>query len=943
MSSIPPLAMHHEYTLAEERRRMLERRRRFFIGMIGVAFSLIVIIVGVMGTAKASDPSWAGCSSIIVLGTTSNDLYTAGFKGQTSELGINGILCASGPDTEAEVADWQASASNPFDVMCANQQGVVGGPQAPTTLELRFYWDSVTTPFRTINVLSTCVDVGNSFTDVGDMYCTSDGTSGGSPRFGLMRIQIHVASTGGIAPYDVNSDTSNQAGTTYGIIRCVPNTTAVNVTATSPFHFYVGGDVLQSKLTLNAADGLGTTNTQFNATCGTGPDIIMGDANPTAGSATTVTTTIQGSPAVWVDDCALSLNWSMTRFSGITGYSTVPMSKFNSSQVPAGTTVSCNKRCLRWDTTDVVDRTLTTSSSCTVTVNGATSVIANRVDSVASSGCGWQDARGTRPATNQPERGWFQRSGQYRTTTDYASHDALWLSSGNTLNTISSTTTAVTTSSLGYHKMVEEFGTTARTDSVLWNWGNTSGIFDVSNAWLFDGINISKTPLGANASSFTISADTENARSKGLRDANGALLVGKSVSCQRTRPDAVVQSAVTMGNTDASGNSPEQTFSVDQPQGTWSMTCTSSGNGNSASYTIRFFHASAFTANTVVGVKWNVTGEYNGTMRVNITGILRTFDGTNVVRTYPDDAPHVTVQRYDSDTGLYSMTLVDYGQMTLTWGTASAAFTYLFWTPPINLLDTFAFVQANLTGSNYMGTEGFTLQPYGDFVVIGNITVLGNATVRDHFTNSEVEGAAHANSTWCPLPCSSGGGLSAYVNETFEGRAHANTTFEGQVHANTTFEGQVHANATWCPLPCSGGAGDPGLRYYVNETFEGQAHANMTWCPLASSCSGNFTGNFTGNFSGALDGSSTSVQSLDTEAWSAVPYVLIIVASFALALIGIRFGAGFMMFGGAVALLGVFLAFNDATASGFLRSLLGVVALACIMAGLAVKRQGRYG
>lgn len=254
----------------------------------------------------------------------------------------------------------------------------------------------------------------------------------------------------------------------------------------------------------------------------------------------------------------------------------------------------------------------------------------------------------------------------------------------------------------------------------------------VSYVGTFDGVNMTKCAEGAptcgNVSSFIISADTAYAQPWGLRDSNGAIVSGVTVSCTHLRPDGSTLATVAMGATNATGTAPIQPFAVDPPRGTWSLNCTASWSGNAASYLVRFGYASAYTADTAFAVKWNVRFEpSNGTLLANVTALLRTYNATsNELAPVASDAPpRCTLVAYDPTTGAYSRALVP--PIAMTSSNASAG-TYwcLAWLAPGDAMDAFALVHANLSGAPFVGHAGYSLpHAAGALDILGDATVLG--------------------------------------------------------------------------------------------------------------------------------------------------------------------------------------------------------------------------
>lgn len=569
-------------------------------------------------------------------------------------------------------------------------------------------------------------------------FCTSDGTAGGSKRYGPVRLYIRAVRTALPGTYDDNSDVATQGTDSgqYGVVRCHPNISAVNATSgAGAVHVFVGGDSLTSGLTADSGSYIAKNTVTPDLVCGN-PTVNVGSIFEPAASAVTRTTTIQGSEDTYRDDCTLAFKWTRSGFAALAGHTALTWFDFGGggATIPSGTTSTASV--LSWVPGQVVDRTLV-PASCTVQVAGASVVVVNRGATLDLGGCGWTIAavRGTLVPNAQPARVFAQRTGQYLDTGDIPSADVLWSASGNLASSHVVKTTATVTTGLLYGKLAQEFGSTARSSAVLWNWANVTSEYDVSSSWVFDGINISKTSLGVNVSAFIVGTDIEFARSKGLRDAGGALIVGQAVSCQRTLPDTTLEAVVSMGVTDASGNSAEKQFQVFAPAGTWRMTCSASGSGNSGSFMIGFFHVSAFTANAGTPLNWNVSANASR-FDVNVSVLFRMFDPVSgtVMSAFPDEVPRITVQFWNASNSRFNLVAVNAALMTQNDGGAGASYFYRFTTDRVNLSSPgWAFVTANVTGSPFMGQESYILDSLigagsngnfsGNFT--GNVTILG--------------------------------------------------------------------------------------------------------------------------------------------------------------------------------------------------------------------------
>lgn len=498
-------------------------------------------------------------------------------------------------------------------------------------------------------------------------YCTHDGTNTGNPRFGLVRIVIRAVRTG-IGSYDTNSDQTDSNGgydKSSGVIRCDPKISTFTdaIAGGASPTTYVGGDTLRTTLTLTGPDYKPANLGNIILPCNTGT------ANAGAASFTTATTTlntiIQGTFQQFPDDCTIKQNLTLTRNSELTDINTQKYVRWNTTNAPADVTFpTVNGQTLLTAVRDAkpLDRTLT-ASSCAIHLNAGahpTITIVNRGEALENH-CTWKNARNENTPTGRIARAYTIRSSQpWRDTTDFLSADASFGASSDLSYATTAKTTATTSTGLLYRQQIETFGDSTRADGVLFNVGNSTGLFDVKSAWSFAGINMTKLPGEANVSLFTISLDQEFATARILTNARGEILTGKSVTCFRTKPNSDIETGVSMGTTDSNGDSQTKEFQVIPPQGEWDMTCTTSENGNSASYTVSFFHTSGVTSGTNIAVSFNVTSNTTGTW-ANISAIIRYYEGACdcVEKAFPDDLVKLTLQAYNTTSAKWDIVITE--------------------------------------------------------------------------------------------------------------------------------------------------------------------------------------------------------------------------------------------------------------------------------------------
>lgn len=225
---------------------------------------------------------------------------------------------------------------------------------------------------------------------------------------------------------------------------------------------------------------------------------------------------------------------------------------------------------------------------------------------------------------------------------------------------------------------------------------------------------------------FIISVDNEFVTAKGLKDPRGNLVQGATVICQRTRPDLILESAVTMGTTNSNGDSPEQSFAALPPLGQWKTECRSNFNGNYASYNITYNHTTTLSANTGIAIVVNTTA--NGTnWDVNVTMVLRQFDSVTgqVVRAMPDNIPQLTVLGFNRNTEGFDDIIQNKQSMIQLDGITSEYYR-TFTATTTNLTPAAIYINFNLTGISYLGSQGYTL-------TTNNLTAITNGTFTGNF------------------------------------------------------------------------------------------------------------------------------------------------------------------------------------------------------------------
>lgn len=605
---------------------------------IGAGIALLVF-VACSGFADASGVA-ATCSNV----TFTNVGQRLWYFGAGDQPGSN-TACTTGAsgDTLKELtaggsATCPASATCSITLKC--REGTIGvAPSQATTLTLKLYADNTAfgspataTQFWSANPTGNACLTEQTFT----VWCTSDGTSTGSPRHGTVRLVLRAQNTG-VGAYDVNTDSNGN----WGIYRCNPRLSAyTDGNPSSSPSVYVGGDTIRTALTASSSVYSGSSNVRVDITCGAATN-TAGTTTLVAGSAVNVDTTIKGLSTTWPDDCSLTQKAIVATTSSITGLTSEPLFKWDTGGTPPSGVTYPSSTTAQRATGKNLDRTLS-ASSCLVHENsGAHSAITieNRGNTVELHGT-YVDARTTNVPNNQLGRAWLVTA-PGRTTTAAAASDFAFdiTSKASSPFTILSTAPVST----GYLQYVEEYGA-SRTDAELYNWGNCTPGLEISSTYTWGSINNAKGAGGSNATTFTIGAEQEFVQPKDLVTVRGVLVSGATTTCTRTNPVGVSDAPVSHGTTSAGGDATEVQYTPTAPQGEWSITCTATLNGNTGTYTILFFYTSALSSDTNVGIIPQLVTNGTGTW-LNLTVDITLFGNSTlwVNHTVNDSGTPVTL------------------------------------------------------------------------------------------------------------------------------------------------------------------------------------------------------------------------------------------------------------------------------------------------------------
>lgn len=541
--------------------------------LVPVGLLLVVAFLVATPTTSAASPSDASCSE------ASATSATGGIRGWSVTLETGG-----GCNTIAEVA-----AGSSFTIYCHESTSGIGPPSAATTLAIRLVADNTDFGSSTPTAIRTLTPSGTSCTEDPETftaYCTTDGTSTGGAWFGIMRLHVR-AQFGGVGSYDVNSDSDTDG--LYGIIRCM--TTLSSLTESNAQTTYVAGDTIGVTYSAGSAT-TGTTNTVTAAVlCNAVTGLTAADQLTT--SSRTSSTTIKGTNAAWPDDCTLTFKLAITRNSAITGYTSQPYTEFTGTP-PSGVTYSGDGLTATRTATKTLDRTLTPGGTCRTELPAGTVRVRIFSGKTITNTCSWTNARSE--AAAGLATGYTHRSSQaYTDTTDVPSVATQSFSSGvlTYAPTISTSATDTNgTGALDYVQSVEQYGA-SRTSGELYNWGNTTGVFDVSRTMDVTDIQLYRNVCGGAYPStvFWIDHHVVCSREGPVQDPEGNTY---TTSLTFTRTYEAWDATSITGNQESGVTSGTSTAHYTVPQetaGTWwfNVTVTDGlGNSGSRSETVTF-------------------------------------------------------------------------------------------------------------------------------------------------------------------------------------------------------------------------------------------------------------------------------------------------------------------------------------------------------------------
>lgn len=689
--------------------------------------------------AQTDGPSTTSCSSVLVTGAVGSQSMVV----SVNDLSNPGSTCIN------PLGLVSIPAGSIFTLAC--NQFSDAGTLAPNVMTIRLVIDNTgfgtSTPaaIRTIDAISCLGNAGSP--DIFTAYCTSDGTSTGATRYGIIRVHLRLQQTAGVGGYDGTSDDSGTppaggdiAGI-WGIIRCTTGLSILN--ESNPQTIYVAGDTIGTTITLNATPYDTTASGHWWVQCDTTVYRLTTDDFPTV-TAKAKTTTVIGTLNVWLTTCTdLDFGFRFTRNSAVSGWTTTSWGVF-SGTLPAATTLTDSDTNATFHSIKDLSRVVSTFGTCApyhVNASGTVVTSFNRMEGVRSD-CTWENARNVAVPNNRPIRAYYTRSTN-PSTTDYPSTDILAGGGGAIEWTAQSVITA--TPSIFYHGAVQTYNAAGRTLPDLLSVGNISGMFTLSNIRHFTDIQLWKvSPGGTNSSSFTSGDDQLFVSARGLSNIRNEVLSTVNATCRRVFPNGGTESEVPMGNTDGSGNTAFNEFAVQPPLGEYDMICSSEAAGNIAHYTVTYVVSSAFTGNTQVVIE---TWRANNTLTIGVS--IDSVTEMGLEENFFDDPENVQYSvkgRYDDGYPFY----------TIAEGLLTQAGDLPVWV-------------TNTTLPNN-GTKYIHIHAWGDFA--GN-TLLGVREV-EQWNNTRLEGTFNGtfNGTYLNLTLDAGN-----FSGNFTGNFTGNVTF----------------------------------------------------------------------------------------------------------------------------------------------------------------------
>lgn len=464
-------------------------------------------------------------------------------------------------------------------------------PGAATTITVRGYADNAAFGTPATTGIWTWASPNCASDVTTTRYCTVDGTNGAAPYYGFVRLMVNAVRTT-VPTYDVNSDQ-----TTWGVYYCNPRITAfTDGNPTSSPTTYVGSDTYRTSVTYDSTKYTSGVSARVDLICDSATT-VPGSIEPGT-SAVTTDATIKGRPDQWPTGCTITQKLVITKTSAISGLTSSPIYKFDTGSAPSGVTFN-GARSEATRTTKPLNRILTVAS-CAENINAETGITrAHRGEAVTTT-CVLTNARSEFIASGRLSTGWTQRATQSAyDTTDFLSTDFTVGSNGAATWTSTAKTTATNTNGTAPLDYVAEARTwgSSRTDAELYNWGNSTGILDVSTAFNVP-VNSWRTACsGTQTSVFIIASDIAAMTEGPTQDTRGNV-VTRSLTSSRTYIEADTSAAIASDSANGitTGTSPCHSITPVAPASTkWDVTATiTDANGNSGTGTRRLTFLSPY-------------------------------------------------------------------------------------------------------------------------------------------------------------------------------------------------------------------------------------------------------------------------------------------------------------------------------------------------------------
>ncbi|MEK7575142.1 MAG: hypothetical protein AAB511_02845, partial [Patescibacteria group bacterium] len=573
--------------------------------------------------------------------------------------------------TGANRTTWELDAGSSVTLyfQTADSNGAILVPNIPDgdgtdSCALRVYYETgATNLVRTLYSGPTCPTDGQSYT----FYGTSDGTSGGSPRAGTLRLYVDVVETNELTDnYDIDSDTNGDQGAIRSNV--VVSDFTKNVYPAGSKYAYGTASNETMTFTASATDRYADRNIetfQINTRRNSNDALIE-----------------NGGSQEWGTE-------------GATADSFVADNTYDSSETTydAEFEVLGSSGLLASEKWTAVSASSAIYKSATTAEKSALFVVDPRI---------YFSTDGTTASDNAISTYSVYNRGEVATSTFYLLNSqteklsrSMNLSVMNSGNTVESGPTSVTPSSTLY-TFAYTIGSsdTAAADTTgslkklrASNTDQTkdsNNVFGVSSLYYIDAHPELDSTLNADdwptedaneTTAGVIAADVFSffAHVKNVRKDTNIDTSGSAITFTIKKPDASTRATQT-SDTGTNGWTSNYDFPLESPAGSWSITSAVAFNGNSGTDSETLTFISPYTGNYAIGaVGWNQTYDINSTARFTIQTLKRDSDGI-FQPTAADTAPTYRIRYWD---GSAWQELVATTAMTVLGATATYEATYV--------------------------------------------------------------------------------------------------------------------------------------------------------------------------------------------------------------------------------------------------------------------------